>query len=87
MDSNKLNVLRQIDYKIHPHCGICQHSDLSPDGWGYCSVHEYQHLKHNASASRLSIHATGSCSSFALDHGKAATLGLHAFAEFLPTES
>ena len=84
MDANKLEVLRAIGYRIQPHCGICVQADLSPDGWGYCNLHTYQHLKHSEERSRLSIHRTGSCSAFELDHGKVAALGLHAFAEFLP---
>jgi hypothetical protein len=85
MDANKLKVLREIDFAIAPHCGVYTHADLSSDGWGYCNRHSYQHLKHNEEISRLSVHQMGSCPHFELDHGKAATLGLHAFAEFLPT--
>jgi len=98
VDANKLKVLQAIDYKIQPHCGICVHADLSPDGWGYCNTHTYSHLKHSEGESRLSVHRAGSCEpilldkesgdvlvrGFELDHGKVGALGLHAFAEFLP---
>jgi len=84
VDANKLKVLQEIGYSIRQHCGICVHSDLSPDGWGYCNVHTYQHLKHAEETSRLSIHRTGSCDRFEVDENKVATLGLHAFKEFLP---
>ena len=84
MDANKLEVLRAIGYRIQPHCGICVHAELSADGWGTCEAHTYSHLKHSEARSHLSIHSTGSCSSFEIDHAKVAILGLHAFAEFLP---
>ena len=84
MDANKLEVLRRIGYRIQTHCGICRHADLSPDGWGYCDRHTYQHRKHSEERSRLSIHRTGSCMDFERDDDKIAALGLHAFEEFLP---
>lgn len=84
MDANKLVVLRDINYKVQPHCGICVHADLSMDGWGYCNLHTYQHGKHSEHTSRLSIHRAGSCGSFELDQVATSRLGLHAFAEFLP---
>lgn len=83
MDANKLKVLREIDYTIHPHCGICRHADLSSDGWGYCNRHTYEHRKHSEPVSRLSVHRTGSCSSFELDENALAAVGLHAFREFV----
>ncbi len=83
MDANKLIVLRDIQYTIHPHCGVCAWSDLSADGWGYCDAHEYAHKKHSEARSRLSIHRVGSCPDFELDEQKLATLGLHAFREFV----
>jgi hypothetical protein len=85
MDANKLKVLREIDYKIAPHCGICRHSDLSSDGWGYCGLHKYEHLKHSEETSRLSINRTGSCSGFERDDTNIAILGLHGFEEFIGT--
>jgi hypothetical protein len=86
MDANKLTVLREINYTIPPHCGICEFSDLSPDGWGYCYQHAYVHEKHSGGQQPLSINAVGSCSTFKVDQAKVAALGLHAFAEFLPPE-
>lgn len=87
MDTNKLKVLREIGYRINPNCENCLHSDLKPDGWGYCNQHTYQHLKHNEETSRLSIHRTGWCLSWGLCEEKLATLGLHAFREFVKTEN
>ncbi len=85
MDRNKLTVLREIGYSIPRHCGICEHSDISADGWGYCYQHAYVHEKHSVGQSPLSVHNSGSCREhFKLDQAKVAALGLHAFAEFLP---
>jgi len=83
MDANKLTVLRDLNYTIKPSCETCAHSDLSKDGWGYCNVHTYQHLKHSEEVSRLSIHRSGSCARWELDENKLAMLGLHAFREFV----
>lgn len=83
MDANKLKVLQEINYTIHPSCETCQHSDLSKDGWGYCNVATYKHLKHSEAVSRLSIHRSGSCNLWERDNYKIAVLGLHAFQEFL----
>lgn len=84
MDANKLKVLRTIDYTIHPSCETCLNSDLSKDGWGYCNVHTYSHLKHSEETSRLSIHRSGSCKDWEREEYKVAVLGLNAFREFLP---
>jgi len=84
MDANKLKVLREINYAIHPSCETCKNSDLSKDGWGYCNVHTYQHRKHSEDTSRLSIHRSGSCNLWEPDENKIAILGLHAFREFIP---
>ncbi len=84
MDTNKLTKLRTIGYTIPATCETCVYSDLSPDGWGYCGVHEYTHGKHNEDTSFLSVHRMGSCTEHQLDDAKVATLGLHAFHEFLP---
>lgn len=69
MDANKLKVLQEIGYTIGPHCGICKHSDLSADGWGYClhPDHTYQHAKHSGGPHRISINAVGSCVDFEKD--------------------
>lgn len=84
MDNNKLSVLRDVGYTIRPHCGICEFSEISGDGWGYCYEHAYVHLKHTGGQQPLSVHAAGSCEKFKIDQAKVAALGLHAFAEFLP---
>jgi len=83
MDANKLKVLQEIGYKITSHCGICESSDLSADGWGYCNVNTYQHLKHSEETSRLSIHRMGSCGRFKLNGLKLTVLGLGTFREFV----
>lgn len=83
MDANKLKVLQEVGYRINSHCGICRHADLSKDGWGYCGVHFYNHLKHSEERSRLSINRMGSCPRFELDEQALAVLGLHQFAQFL----
>ena len=87
MDANKLKVLQEIGYIIRPTCATCEHSDLSRDGWGYCNVYTYKHLKHNEEEGlaglRLSVHQLGHCGSWVRDPYKIAALGLHAFDEFL----
>jgi len=83
MDANKLKVLREIGYTIQPSCETCSNSDLSSDGWGYCGVHTYEHLKHNEDSSFASVHRLGTCSKWERDEKKIALLGLHAFHEFM----
>jgi hypothetical protein len=68
MDANKLNKLREIGYTIRKCCGRCRHADLNVNGWGTCTVHFYDHKKHeggNKSSTReLSIHQDGYCDRF-----------------------
>lgn len=61
MDKNKLNVLREIGYRVHTTCGLCTHADISSDGWGTCGLHHYDHLKHVGQPRSLSINQFGSC--------------------------
>jgi hypothetical protein len=83
MDENKLKVLQDIEYSIPAHCGLCDHADLSSDGWGTCRQHKYSHLKHSKEESPLSIHRSGHCNWFKLDEQKLAAVGLHGFKEFV----
>lgn len=83
MDANKLKVLREVGYKVRQSCETCIHSDLSPDGWGYCNKHRYEHLKHSEKQSRLSIHRSGCCTSYQKNEISLALLALHAFSEFV----
>ena len=82
MDANKLKVLQDINYTVHPHCGICEDADLSADGWGYCNRHTYEHLKHNEKESRLSINKAGSCADFKAN-GILVVMKLGAFGQFV----
>jgi hypothetical protein len=64
MDSNKLQVLRDIDYTINKCCGNCQHSSFKGGSlFGLCLVkeNEYVHLKHTGEKRKLSINYFGEC--------------------------
>jgi hypothetical protein len=83
MDENKLKVLREIEYAIHPACGRCAHSGFSDDAsWGECFIHQYEHQKHTDSQRYLSVYKYGSCPSFEPIKYEA----IHAFAEFVKGE-
>lgn len=82
MDQNKLKVLQEINYTIHPHCGICDSGKLSADGWGYCTVHTYEHLKHSEEMSLVSINMAGVCDSFK-ENGLMVAVKLGAFGQFV----
>ena len=83
MDTNKLSVLQEVGYRIPETCATCEHSDLSADGWGYCNLHKYQHLKHTEDTSRLSVNKAGVCQSYNRDDKKVATANLGAFIQFV----
>lgn len=79
MDANKLKVLRDLQYRIPPVCGLCKHGEFVSDDWGGCKVQTYEHLKHERTHP-LSIHRFGSCPKFEADPKRVARL--NAFAEF-----
>lgn len=66
MDSNKLNKLKDIKYRIQDCCGTCVYANLSPDGWGTCMKHIYKHQKHSGEERQVSIHQYGVCVDFKL---------------------
>ena len=80
MDANKLTVLRDIDYRIGPACGLCKHGWFTDKDWGLCKQRTYEHLKHGDTR-YLSIHKFGSCEQFESDPNRRAPLG--AFEEFV----
>jgi hypothetical protein len=88
-DDNKFQKLRTVGYSIPGLCIYCKHSKFdgpkADDGWGTCSLHQYQHLKHdNPTAGRgVSIHVTGTCPNFEWDEARVAKSGLGAHLEFL----
>lgn len=62
MDKNKLKVLQDLPYKIKAVCGNCIHADLKEGvRFGTCKITSYEHLKHSAETSQLSIYKFGSC--------------------------
>lgn len=62
MDANKLEVLREIDYQIHPTCGSCLYSVIRPGSdYGICGLHTYEHQKHSSKERSLSVNRYGSC--------------------------
>jgi hypothetical protein len=83
MDANKLQVLRDLPYKVQPVCGLCVHGVFpTPNNdWGTCGVQQYEHKKHTGPARQLSIVKYGSCPNFEQDHAKTFQLGT--FEEFL----
>jgi hypothetical protein len=77
MDPNKLKTLKDIGYKIHPCCRLCEHSKFasgstltSPSNWGTCKTQTYDHQKHTESKRQLSINVLGGCGKFKLSKGK-----------------
>lgn len=79
MDKNKLQVLRELPFKIHKVCGLCKHGVFKQD-WGMCSNSTYSHLKHTGPERQLSIHRFGSCPKF---EESSSVDGLGAYKEFL----
>ncbi len=67
MDRNKLQVLRDIGYRIAPTCSLCRHATFPQNEWGTCSVNRYEHVKHTGEPRDLSIHKSGVCSKFHVD--------------------
>ena len=64
MDANKEKVLDSIHYEIVPCCGLCIFAKMSPDGWGICVMHQYEHEKHSDRYREVSISQYGYCESF-----------------------
>ncbi len=62
MDINKLEKLRDINYKIQSACLDCKFSIFKPNTkWGICLLHTYKHAKHTEEKRQLSIYKTGNC--------------------------
>lgn len=74
MDANKLEVLREIGYRIRPCCFFCENSVFPNNEWGTCEDTEYDHLKHG-DARKLSIVKYGWCDGFVPDETRYVTLG------------
>jgi hypothetical protein len=81
MDANKLQVLRDLPYKIPAVCGLCVHGEFPNNEWGTCKAQQYDHVKHTGPARQLSIVKFGVCPKYTEDPAKMAQLGL--FTEFL----
>lgn len=81
MDKNKQLKLREIGYRVNESCGTCVHASFPNDDWGTCGIHTYEHQKHNAEVSQLSINKFGSCPKY--EAHPVATAKLHAFDEFV----
>ncbi len=78
MDANKLEKLKAVGLRIRPCCALCLHGRAvrgKSDGWGTCSLHQYDHTTHTANPRQLSIHASCVCQDFALDEAALASLG------------
>lgn len=71
MDQKKLEKLIDIDYTIKPSCGLCVYSAFANSDWGTCSLHRYDHEKHDGDRHKLSIHRLGYCSKFTFSQKKA----------------
>lgn len=83
MDANKLQVLRDLPYTVHPVCGLCVHGVFpTPNNdWGTCATLTYEHKKHTGPSRQLSIVKYGSCAKFEPDPVK--TSNLQHYLEFL----
>lgn len=65
MDANKLMKLQEIGYQLPPSCSICVHGNFRGNAeFGGCTLHRYDHLKHDANGKELSVHRTGRCRDF-----------------------
>ncbi len=81
MDANKLQVLRDLPYKIPAVCGLCAHGEFPNNEWGTCRAQQYDHVKHTGPARQLSIVKFGTCPKFVQDIAKTTQLSL--FREFM----
>jgi len=83
-DDNKFAKLREAGYRIPGLCGYCKFGQFTRSEWGTCGTHRYEHKKHdNPKGGRgVSIHVTGTCSAFEVDHARLAASGLGAHMEF-----
>jgi len=81
VDENKLQVLRNLPYKVLPCCGMCENAwwPNPKTDWGTCDAHQYEHQKHTGGRRQLSIYRYGTCPKFkAFDEDE-----LGAFKEFV----
>lgn len=61
-DPNKLEALKNADYKIVPTCGTCVHMQSQRNSkWGTCEEITYSHGKHTGEPRNASVHASGCC--------------------------
>jgi len=62
MDKNKLEMLREVGYRIPRCCHTCVHAQWrNPSMWGTCARHTYQHAKHTGPPRQMSIFRAGVC--------------------------
>ena len=73
MDENKLQKLKEINYKILNVCGLCKHSFINLE-WGVCKLLHYKHRKHTKQDIELSIYFYGSCDFFEFDEERQAVI-------------
>lgn len=78
MDANKLQVLQDIGYVVRDSCGSCINFDPGvASGWGVCTFHSYDHIKHTGVARQLSVNEAGWCPWFERDREDTALLGAY----------
>lgn len=71
MDANKLVKLQEIGYRLPASCSLCIYGNFRPTAeFGGCTLHRYDHLKHDADNKELSVHRTGRCGDFDPDPAK-----------------
>lgn len=82
-DTNKIQKLHDIGYRVQPCCGTCKYARL-PSGldWGSCVNFTYHHTRHDEEKS-LSIHRSGRCSSFKFNDKKRGDLDRSGFLDFV----
>jgi hypothetical protein len=65
MDTNKLNKLKEVGYRLQDCCATCVHSlfdiGIQYSDFGTCKIHEYEHQKHSDQKRKLSINKYGKC--------------------------
>ena len=82
MDDNKVEVLKEIGFRINKCCGLCKYFAANRGNvFGDCIKYTYKHLKHTAESKSLSVSIFGGCDDWKPSDGR--INNLHGFAQFV----
>ena len=77
-DEAKFAKLREIKYRIHLTCDMCEHSRFTRGAaFGECLRHRYVHGKHTGGKRGVSVHRSGVCDDVSMTLTEALMLGAH----------